>query len=309
MLTATLPRLLAHRLRDPPARRGWPVWTHYAATVGLVLAAYAARLALDGVYHLPFLTFIPAILAASLLFDRGSGLLATILSAALASRFLDGPGYGPGLGGGSGMVALAAFVVFGLFTAALIEAFRAAVERLVEAERRARACGGAYRRPARRHEPPLQEQLAGGGRPSPCRGQARRGRDRPRGAGGRGGAVARPWTPARPAAPARGGRGRRRGRDAGVPRRALLRPAGHPGRGAAGGGARLRRPDQPACGAGGAGGADRERGGDERAEARFPGRAAGRGDGAAPQARRARAAPGDRRRRGRPAGERGGRGR
>ena len=117
MLAATLPRILADRLRDPPARRGWPVWTHYAATVALVLAAYAARLALDGIYHLPFLTFIPAILAASLLFDRGSGLLATILSAALASRFLDGPGYGHGLGGGSGMVALAAFAIFGLFTA------------------------------------------------------------------------------------------------------------------------------------------------------------------------------------------------
>ena len=96
MLTVTLPRILADRLRDPPARRGWPVWTHYAATVALVLAAYAARLALDGIYHLPFLTFIPAILAASLLFDRGSGLLATVLSAALASRFLAGPGDGPG---------------------------------------------------------------------------------------------------------------------------------------------------------------------------------------------------------------------
>ena len=139
MLAATLPRILADRFRDPSARRGWPVWTHYAATVALVLAAYAARLALDGVYHLPFLTFIPAILAASLLFDRGSGLLATVLSAALASRFLAGPGDAPRIGSGDGTVALAAFVVFGLFTAALIEAFRAAVERLVEAERRARA--------------------------------------------------------------------------------------------------------------------------------------------------------------------------
>ena len=139
MLAATLPRLLAHRLRSPPARRGWPTWAHYAATAALVLAAYAARLALDGVYHLPFLTFIPVVLAASLLFDRGSGLLATVLSAALASRFLPGPGGGPALGGGDGPVALAAFVVFGLFTAALIEALRAAVDRLVEAERRARA--------------------------------------------------------------------------------------------------------------------------------------------------------------------------
>ena len=139
MLTAILPRILADRLRAPSARRGWPVWTHYAATVALVLAAYAARLALDGIYHLPFLTFIPAILAASLLFDRGSGLLATVLSAALASRFLAGPGDAPRIGSGDGTVALAAFVVFGLFTAALIEAFRASVERLVEAERRARA--------------------------------------------------------------------------------------------------------------------------------------------------------------------------
>ena len=139
MPTATLPRILADRLRGPPARRGWPVWAHYAATAALVLAAYAARLALDGIYHPPFLTFIPAVLAASLLLDRGSGLLATVLSAALAHRFLVHPGDGPGLGGGNAAVALAAFVVFGLFTAALIEAFRAAVDRLVEAERRARA--------------------------------------------------------------------------------------------------------------------------------------------------------------------------
>ena len=139
MPTATLPRILADRLRSPPARRGWPVWAHYAATAALVLAAYAARLALDGIYHPPFLTFIPAVLAASLLLDRGSGLLATVLSAALAHRFLVHPGDGPGLGGGNAAVALAAFVVFGLFTAALIEAFRAAVDRLVEAERRARA--------------------------------------------------------------------------------------------------------------------------------------------------------------------------
>jgi two-component sensor histidine kinase len=139
MLTATLPRVLADRLRRPPARRGWPIWVHYAATAALVLAAYAARVALDGVYHPPFLTFIPVVLAASLLFDRGSGLLATVLSAALAHRFLVHPGDGPGLGGGNAAVALAAFVVFGLFTAALIEAFRAAVDRLVEAERRARA--------------------------------------------------------------------------------------------------------------------------------------------------------------------------
>ena len=139
MLTATLPRILADRLRSPPARRGWPIWAHYAATVGLVLAAYAARLALDGIYHLPFLTFIPVILAASLLFDRGSGLLATVLSAVLAARFLAGPGGGPGPAGGNAAVALAAFVAFGLFTAALIEALRAAVDQLVEAERCARA--------------------------------------------------------------------------------------------------------------------------------------------------------------------------
>jgi len=139
MLTATLPRILADRLRSPPARRGWPVWAHYAATAALVLAAYAARVALDGIYHLPFLTFIPVVLAASFLFDRGSGLLATVLSAALASRFLAGPGDNPGPVGGTAVVALAAFVTFGLFTAALIEALRAAVDRLVESERQARA--------------------------------------------------------------------------------------------------------------------------------------------------------------------------
>lgn len=115
--------------------RGLPWWCHYAGAVALVLAAYAARLALDGIYHHPFLTFIAAMLIASLLLDHGAGLVATLLGAALAPRFFVEPGSGFGLGGTDAAMALGAFVGFGLFVAGTIEALRATADRLREANR------------------------------------------------------------------------------------------------------------------------------------------------------------------------------
>jgi two-component sensor histidine kinase len=123
---------LGRRLRP---LRGLPTWACYAATIALVLGAYLLRLALDDVYHYPFATFVPAILAAALLFGHGSGLLATVLAAAVAPRFFAAPG-GQGIGGPEAMLALAAFVALGLLTAAMIEALGTAAARLAEANAR-----------------------------------------------------------------------------------------------------------------------------------------------------------------------------
>jgi two-component sensor histidine kinase len=126
--------------------QAFPAWWHHAGAVLLVLVAYGLRVALDGIYHHPFLTFIAALLIASLFLDHRAGLLATLLGAALAPRFFVEPGSAVGLGGTDAVVALGAFVGFGLFTAAMTEVLRTTVDRLREAnhrlelaERRARA--------------------------------------------------------------------------------------------------------------------------------------------------------------------------
>jgi two-component sensor histidine kinase len=123
---------LGQRLRP---LRGLPAWFCYAATVVLVLSAYLLRLALEGIYHYPFAAFVPAILAAALLFGHGSGLLATVLAAALAPRFFAPPG-GLGIGGPEATLALGAFLAFGLLGAAVIEALGTAADRLAEANAR-----------------------------------------------------------------------------------------------------------------------------------------------------------------------------
>jgi two-component sensor histidine kinase len=114
----------------------FPAWWHHVGAVLLVLVAYGLRVALDGIYHRPFLTFIAAILIASVFLDHGAGLLATLLGAALAPRFFVEPGSGLGLGGADAAVALGAFVGFGLFTTGMIEALRTTVDRLREANQR-----------------------------------------------------------------------------------------------------------------------------------------------------------------------------
>ena len=73
-----------------PTRR-FSVLLRYAATLGIVGVTYAVRLALDSPLHgYPLLLFIPAIFLCALLFDRGSGLVATAASALLAAYgFID----------------------------------------------------------------------------------------------------------------------------------------------------------------------------------------------------------------------------
>ncbi|HZH27611.1 MAG TPA: PAS domain S-box protein [Azospirillaceae bacterium] len=120
---------LLRRLR--PIRQ-LPVWACYALTFALVLVCFGLRYALEGVYDYPFLLFLPGIVLAATLFDRGSGFLATGLSAVLALYFFVEPrhtfAFVPRHIGS--VVATVLFTVIGLFLSALIEALRNAVEDL-----------------------------------------------------------------------------------------------------------------------------------------------------------------------------------
>jgi len=109
------------RLQDITA--GMPASARMACTLGLVAVAGAARYSLSPWFPeggLPFLPFFPAIMAASALFARGSGYLATAASAMLATLFI------PPLGciaitGAHNIFALGLFVVSGLVSALTIE--------------------------------------------------------------------------------------------------------------------------------------------------------------------------------------------
>src|SRR5687768_8609281 len=62
----------------------WPLAIRYGLTTLLVLLVCAVRLMLDNLLTAsPFLLFVPAVFLAALLFDAGTGLYATLLSAGL----------------------------------------------------------------------------------------------------------------------------------------------------------------------------------------------------------------------------------
>jgi hypothetical protein len=294
------------RLR--PARR-LPAWACYAAAAGLVLAAYLLRLALEGVYHYPFATFVPAIVVAALLFGHGSGLLAAVLATALAPHFFAASGDDAGIGGPDAMLALGAFLILSLLVAAALEALAMAVERLAEvnawlteanrrlagAEQAARDAARSAREADARRRVLLDDVnhrlknslqaitailLAEGRSVDDPSAKAAL-----EGAAGRLRVLARVHErlhlkgadPDAAASLVGGGR---------LPPRAVRRPPRHAGR--------RRTTDRaadstgagrPAGRAGGVAGPDRERGGRQRAQARVPGRARRRGGGAAAPSR------------------------
>jgi K+-sensing histidine kinase KdpD len=63
----------------------YPLLIRYVATLFIVGVAALLRSALaDEMQHYPVLLFIPAVFLSALLFDRGSGFFATVVSAVLA---------------------------------------------------------------------------------------------------------------------------------------------------------------------------------------------------------------------------------
>jgi two-component sensor histidine kinase len=113
--------------------RGLPVYARYGLTTLIVLFALALRfLASNYIPPYPYLTFIPAILVESFLFDRGSGFLATFESAFLALYFFIKPANSIEIRDAATVVGLLTFLLVGLLLATLIEALRVTVDQLSE---------------------------------------------------------------------------------------------------------------------------------------------------------------------------------
>lgn len=109
------------RLQDATAK--FPTWARVSCTLGLVGSAFAARYSLSGWFSeggLPFLPFFPVIMAASVLFARGCGYLATLASALCATYFIPPVG-SLQIHSGQGLFALALFVGSGMLLACTIE--------------------------------------------------------------------------------------------------------------------------------------------------------------------------------------------
>jgi two-component sensor histidine kinase len=105
--------------------RDFPVWARYLSTTAIVFLAFAARLAFSTTLREDFfLFFFPAIVLSATLFDRGSGIWATLFSAALVSYVLF-PGQ---IADAEHLLTLLIFVASGIATAAVIEVMHLVIE-------------------------------------------------------------------------------------------------------------------------------------------------------------------------------------
>jgi two-component sensor histidine kinase len=115
-------------------RRQTSILARYGITVAIVGSAALLRLALDEPLRgYPLLLFIPAVFLSALLFDRGSGFIATLLSAGIAAAFFIEP-RGSWLIEASHWFPIFVFVLIGFTIAAVTEALRQAVRKLERLE-------------------------------------------------------------------------------------------------------------------------------------------------------------------------------
>ena len=117
--------------------RSLPLVVQYGATILIALAFFGLRYLLGGLdvdpEELPlFILFIPAVVLAAFLFDRGSGYFAVLVSAALGLYFVLDPREPVGEARIGDAVRLAAFVVSGLLAAAIVQMLRRHVDQLAE---------------------------------------------------------------------------------------------------------------------------------------------------------------------------------
>lgn len=111
------------------------VLIRYVATAAIVGLTALIRYSLDrSLEHYPLLLFFPAVFLCSLLFNKGSGFLATGLSALLADYLFMAPQFSLAVSAGDA-VALFIFVLVGCTMAGVTETLRKTVDRLAAAER------------------------------------------------------------------------------------------------------------------------------------------------------------------------------
>ncbi|WGD55589.1 histidine kinase dimerization/phosphoacceptor domain -containing protein [Bradyrhizobium sp. CB1650] len=107
----------------------YPVSVRYVLTLGLVGITFTAKLLLfDVLDSYPLLLFIPAVFLASVIFDHGSGVLATMASAIMAAAYFMPP---PAT---SAIVPLIVFLGTGLLIAGVTETLRKTLDKLSQAK-------------------------------------------------------------------------------------------------------------------------------------------------------------------------------
>ncbi len=116
-------------------RRRQGVLVRYVASAAIVLLATLVRYEMDATLHnFPMVLFYPAVFLCALVFDRGSGFFATLLSALVAAYLFIDPAFSLRIGWPD-TLGLWVFVLVGFTMAATTEALRQTIARLDEAER------------------------------------------------------------------------------------------------------------------------------------------------------------------------------
>ena len=115
-------------------RRRFPLLVCFSGTLLIVGAAFGLRLmAGEHLQNFTMLFFFPAIFLSALVFDRGSGFFATLLSAGLAAYFFIPPIGSFGVG--EDLVPFLLFVLIASALAGAVEALRHALDKVASAER------------------------------------------------------------------------------------------------------------------------------------------------------------------------------
>jgi two-component sensor histidine kinase len=110
----------------------WPV--RYGATAILVLLAFFLKQTFsDALREFPFLLFFPALILSAVLFNQGSGLVATVLSAVLSAYFFLEPIGSFAITDPGQFLGWCLFVVIGIAITLIIEAEHAAYRQLKRA--------------------------------------------------------------------------------------------------------------------------------------------------------------------------------
>ena len=112
-----------------------PVWVRYLLATLIVIAAFCLRLLLQPyIPAFPFIIFFPAVLFCAFVFDRGSGVYAAVLSAALALYFFLPPERSFHMADLQVAVATTLFLAIGIGGALLIELLRNSLMKVAAAE-------------------------------------------------------------------------------------------------------------------------------------------------------------------------------
>ena len=134
----TFPSEDRERLRLSQPKSG-PRW-RYSVAIGLVIVATVLRLAFLQMLgmHVAFITFYPIVMLAALYGRLGPGLVATVLSAVLASYFWIEPAGSLFASTLADWVSIAIFLMSGAMVSGIVEAMYRARRRILEAEAEAR---------------------------------------------------------------------------------------------------------------------------------------------------------------------------